>query len=62
MLCIFLNLLGAKVVGYSLKPISKPNLFELANIKKILKKSIIADVRNYKKVFNEYIFFNVFYC
>ena len=52
-LCIFLNLLGAKVVGYSLKPISKPNLFELANIKKILKKSIIADVRNYKKVFNE---------
>ena len=52
-LCIFLNLLGAKVTGYSLKPKTKPNLFYQANIKSILKKSIIADIRNYKKLSSE---------
>lgn len=52
-LCIFLNLLGAKVTGYSLKPKTKPNLFNQANIKSILKKSIIADIRDYKKLSNE---------
>ena len=39
-LCIFLNLLGAKVTGYSLKPKTKPNLFHQAN-------------RDYKKLSNE---------
>jgi len=52
-LCIFLNLLGAKVTGYSLKPKTKPNLFNQANIKSILKKSIIADIRDYKKLSSE---------
>ena len=51
-LCIFLNLLGAKIVGYALKPKSKPNLFDLAKVKKILQKSIIADVRDYGKMFS----------
>ena len=52
-LCIFLNLLGAKIVGYALKPESQPNLFDLAKVKKILQKSVIADVRDYKKLYSE---------
>ena len=52
-LCIFLNLFGAKVTGYSLKPKSNPNLFKLAGISDLIEKSIIADVRDYKKLNNE---------
>ena len=52
-LCIFLNLLGAEVTGYSLKPATKPSLFYLASINKLIKKSIIADVRDYKKLYKE---------
>ena len=52
-LCIFLNLLGAKIVGYALKPESQPNLFDLAKVKKILQESVIADVRDYKKLYSE---------
>jgi CDP-glucose 4,6-dehydratase len=47
---IFLNLLGAKVVGYSLKPNTKPNLFDLANLNKEIHKSIIGDIRDYNKL------------
>ena len=47
---IILNLLGAKIVGYSLKPIQKLNFFELANLETILEKSIIGDIRDYKKL------------
>ena len=49
-LCIFLNLLGAHVTGYSLKPSTKPSLFYRANIAKIVKKSIIGDIRDYNKL------------
>jgi len=52
-LCIFLKVLGARVTGYSLKPTTQPNLFNLARVNKIIKKSIIADVREYKKLFKE---------
>jgi CDP-glucose 4,6-dehydratase len=52
-LCILLNLLGAHVTGYSLKPNTNPNLFQLAKVGKIIKKSIIADVRDYSKLYNE---------
>ena len=52
-LCLFLTYLGAEVTGYSLKPITKPNLFELAKIKNVIKKSIIGDIRNYKKLNTE---------
>ncbi len=52
-LCIFLNLLGAKVTGYSLKPKYYPNLYNLANIKKITRRSVIGDIRNFKKLNNE---------
>ena len=52
-LCLFLNYLGAEVTGYSLKPYTKPSLFALAGIKKVIKKSIISDIRDYKKLNNE---------
>ena len=52
-LCIFLKLLGAKITGYSLKPKSEPNLFNLAKVNTILEKSIFADIRDYKKLFIE---------
>jgi len=52
-LCIFLSLLGAKIFGYALKPRFKTNLFDLAQVRKILTKSIIADVRDYKKLYSE---------
>ena len=52
-LCIFLDLLGAEVYGYALKPKTKPNLFNQARVSKILKKSIIADVRDYKRLYKE---------
>jgi len=48
--CIFLNLLGAKVKGYSLKPEQKNNLFDLAKINKLINSSIIGDIRNYDKL------------
>ena len=47
---IFLNLLGAKVTGYSLKPSTKLNLFDLAKLNKELETSIIGDIRDYNKL------------
>ena len=47
---ILLNLLGAKVVGYSLKPNTNPNLFDLAKIDREIDASIIGDIRNYDKL------------
>lgn len=52
-LCIYLNLLGAMVTGYALKPKSKQSLFDLAKVGNILEKSVIADVRDYKKLHSE---------
>jgi len=52
-LCIYLNLLGAEVTGYSLKPKTKPSLFYQANIKNLIKNSIIADIRDYDKLSKE---------
>jgi CDP-glucose 4,6-dehydratase len=47
---IFLNLLGAKVIGYSLKPNTEPNLFYLARLNKQIYSSIIGDIRDYNKL------------
>ena len=52
-LCLFLHHLGAEVTGYSLAPNTKPNLFGLTKIEKIIKKSVIADVRDYEKLKKE---------
>jgi len=49
-LSIFLNLLGAEVMGYSLRPQQKPNFFDLANISNLISSSIIGDIRDYKKL------------
>ena len=48
-LCIFLNFLGAKITGYSLKP-QKKSLFNLANISGIILKSYFEDIRNASKL------------
>jgi CDP-glucose 4,6-dehydratase len=48
--CIFLNLLGARVRGYSLEPEQKPNLFNLANVNQLIDGSIIGDIRDYDKL------------
>lgn len=48
-LTIFLNLLGAKVYGYSLKQ-EKYSLYNFAKIEKIVTKSIIGDIRDYNKL------------
>ena len=45
-LSIILNLLGAKIYGYSLKP-RKKSLFNQTNINKSLNSSTIADIRNF---------------
>jgi len=47
---ILLNLLGAKIVGYSLRPEGKKNLFDLTNLEKVIHDSIIGDIRNYSKL------------
>ena len=52
-LCLILNLLGAKVTGFSLKPQAKPNLFELANVETSVKESIFGDIRDYKIIIYE---------
>ena len=47
---ILLKLLGAKVAGYSLKPYTKPNLFDLAKLERVIHASIIGDIRDYNKL------------
>ena len=48
--CILLNLLGAKVAGYSLKPNTNLNLYDLAKLNKKIHKNIIGDIRDYNKL------------
>ncbi len=43
--------LGAKVIGYSLKPPTKPGLFNILDLEKKIK-HINGDIRNYKKLQN----------
>jgi len=52
-LCVFLKLLGAEITGYSLRPKLKENLFDFAKVGKIVKRSVISDVQNYKKLYKE---------
>jgi CDP-glucose 4,6-dehydratase len=55
-LCRILINAGANVVGYSLEPPTKPNLFDIAGIKDKMV-SIIGDIRDYehlKAVFDKY--------
>ena len=44
-----LNLLGAKIYGYSLRP-EKKSLFIQSNCSKLVKKNIYSDIKNRKKL------------
>ena len=46
---IFFHLLGAKIYGYSLKP-ERLSLYNIANLNRVLKKSIIGDIRDQAKL------------
>ena len=48
-LVIILNFLGAKIYGYSLKPLKK-SLFNMAECKKLVIKSFYHDIKNKKKL------------
>ena len=55
-LSLWLTLLGAKVTGYSLEPVTEPNLFNVLSLEKHLT-SVIGDIRNkeaIEKVLNQY--------
>ena len=49
-MCKFLTMAQAEVIGYSLNPPTSPSLFEIADIAKGLKKSVIADIRDLDKL------------
>ena len=49
-LSIFLSLLGAKVTGYSLKPSTALNFYNLIKLNKKIHTSIIGDIRDYDKL------------
>ncbi len=51
-LCLWLHQLGARVIGYSLKPPTDPSLFDLCRIDQIVK-TVIADVRDLKALSRE---------
>ena len=47
-LSIWMNMLGAKVAGYSINPITKKNFFKSTKLKKILIKDFRKNIKNYK--------------
>jgi len=49
-LVLILNHLGAKVSGYALNPISKPNFFDNLNLSKFLENDFRADIKNFSKL------------
>ena len=49
-LTLTLKILGAKVYGYSLKPPTNPNLFNLLKLNKKINKSFFGDVRDKKRL------------
>lgn len=49
-LALLLDILGAKVSGYALAPITEPNLFNLANVSSIIQANNIADINNYNSL------------
>jgi len=49
-LCKILTMAGAEVTGYSLEPPTDPSLFKLAGIGKLIKESVVGDVRDYEKM------------
>ena len=52
-LTLLLYSLGAKVIGYSLNPISKPNFFDNLKLKKFLIRDCRSNILDYKKLKSE---------
>ena len=48
-MCLWLNYLGANVIGFSLKPSTKPSIFEIVKIKKNIT-HVIGDVTDFRKL------------
>jgi len=46
---LWLNLVGAKVIGYSLNPTTKPSIFEIIDLKKKIT-HVNGDITNFKKL------------
>lgn len=51
-LSLWLVSMGARVTGYALAPITKPNLFEILGINSLIEKSHIADIRDLENLKN----------
>ncbi len=51
-LTLLLHSFGAKITGYALNPISKPNFFDGLNLGKFLSKDFRSDISNLKKLKN----------
>src|SRR5574344_469085 len=49
-LALWLKMLGAKVVGYSLRPNTKYFLYDILKLNEVLDDNIIADIRDTKKL------------
>jgi CDP-glucose 4,6-dehydratase len=49
-LSVWMNILGAKVSGYSINPLTKKNFFNSAKIKKIFFKDYRKNIQNYKNL------------
>ena len=49
-LVLILNELGAKVSGYALDPISKPNFFDNLKLSKFLENDFRDDIQNFSKL------------
>lgn len=49
-LSIWMNIMGAKVAGYSLNPVSQKNLFKSAKLKKIFEKDYRKNIQDYNSL------------
>lgn len=49
-LSLWLHILGAKIAGYALNPITKKNFFNILKLKKIFSKDIRKDIQNFKEI------------
>lgn len=49
-LCLWLSSMGAEITGYSLEPSTSPSLFDLCDIKDLLKNNVISDIRDRKQL------------
>lgn len=52
-LTVILHHLGAKIAGYSLSPISKPNFFDDVGLTNLTIKDVRANIKNKKKLYKE---------